>query len=600
MKVYYSDDSGKVVIVTEGYSTNADAIDMLTPGKKILEITYNGMTAEVEITVTRPSEPEDESGLKIWFTNEADTEIVYTGAALKPEIRASYNGKKLTEGIDYTVKYSNNIKVGTAKITVTGKGNFGKADNKTTFAIVARDISEVILSGVITSEDGKETLTLANGSKLTPALYFNNIKLTGKDYVIRNASGTEISGKKLGDSDNNTTVRIEGKSGGNFTGSREVTLKVVDKKSLMKFTVAVDKTKLSTLTYDGSRHYIHDISGALIVTAKDTAKTRMEYGRDYTIVYPSDVTNAGTKKFTVVGMGEYTGSVSKSYTIKTAKDESLNVKYDGSSVTGDKINSPFTFASSGITFGNKLSVTDSRGKVLDEGKDYKVAYSGNKKVGTKAKCTLTFLGNYKSHAKRVVGFEITKADLSGMEVIAADKAYTGKEGIYKSVPYVIEDKYGDNVLVKSSNYKITYYTQNPTNNDSAAQMKGKNKVKAGATVWVKLDAKGSNYSGTKIVSYKVREAQDLSKAKITFKDAKGNVVKKMPYTGNKITNKHIKAVVNGTLAEDDIANIEVIYVNNTKRGKATVIVKGTDRSNCAYVGCKTASFSIVAHIFGLN
>ncbi|MBD5486824.1 MAG: BspA family leucine-rich repeat surface protein [Lachnospiraceae bacterium] len=672
LTVYYYDEKGAVKKVTEGYSTNANEVDMSSVGNKTLKITYNGMTAEVEIivgvaytvtftgtgkddvsfetlkvmegadykfwlavnedyvyTVTatmgeknvRPKFDssansytisnvsgnlvitvkktfEDKSGLKISFKNEDDRKTAYIGTAIQPQIEVTYNGKKLILGTDYSVKYSNNIKIGIAKITVTGKGNFVKGNSSTTFEIVPRNIADVTLCGVATDIDKKETLTLASGATLTPVLFYNNIKLTNKDYVIRGASDAEITGKKLNDSYNNTIIKIEARSGGNFTGSREVTLNVVDKKNLTKFTVIVDKTKFKTLTYDGNPHYIHEISGAITVTAKNVAKTNMEYGKDYTIVYPSDVTNAGTKKFTVVGCGIYTGSVSKSYTIKPAKEAALSVYYDDNIVTGNRITTPFTFASSGITFSSKLTVTDGNGNALNEGKDYKVSYSGNKQVSTKAKCTITFLGNYKGHAKQTVGFEIAKADLSDAEVIIADKAYTGKAGIYKSVPYVIEDKDNANVLLKSSNYKITYYTEDPTNNDSAVQMKGKNKVGAGCTVWVKLEAKGKNYSGTQIVSYKVREAQDLSKAKITFKDTDGNTVKKMPYTGNKITDKHIKAVVNGEFAEDD-ADIEVIYVNNIKKGKATVIIKGTDTDICKYAGCKTATFSIVARSFSL-
>ena len=475
---------------------------------------------------------------------------------------------------------------------------FVPVNSATTFEIVPGNIADVTLCGVTAEADGKETLSLANGSALAPVLYYNNIKLTNKDYVIKDAGGTEITGRKLGDSDNGTTVKIEGKSGGNFTGNREVKLNVVDKKNLIKFTVAVNKDKLNTLTYDGGPHHIHEISGAITVTAKNAAKTNMEYGKDYTIVYPSDVTNAGAKKFTVVGCGLYTGSVSQSYTVKPANGAALSVQYDGSIVTGNKITTPFPFASSGITFGSKLTVTDGSGNALSEGKDYKVSYSGNKQVGAAAQCTITFLGNYKGYAKQTVGFEIAKADLSNAEVIIADKAYTGKEGIYKSVPYVIEDKDNANVLLKSSNYKITYYTEEPTNNDNAAQMKGKNKVGAGDTVWVKLEAKGNNYSGTQIVSYKVREAQDLSKARITFQDADGNIVNKMPYTGNKITDKHIKAVVDGVLAENT-DGIEVIYVNNINKGKATVIIKSTGTDTCAYVGCKTATFSIVARSFSV-
>lgn len=48
----------------------------------------------------------------------------YTGKAIKPKFKLTYNGTTLKSGKDYTVKYSNNVKRGTAKIIITGKGNF--------------------------------------------------------------------------------------------------------------------------------------------------------------------------------------------------------------------------------------------------------------------------------------------------------------------------------------------------------------------------------------------------------------------------------------------------------------------------------------------
>lgn len=48
----------------------------------------------------------------------------YTGEEIKPEVEVKYNGDVLTEGEDYVLSYSDNIEVGTGKITVTGQGNY--------------------------------------------------------------------------------------------------------------------------------------------------------------------------------------------------------------------------------------------------------------------------------------------------------------------------------------------------------------------------------------------------------------------------------------------------------------------------------------------
>ena len=59
----------------------------------------------------------------------------YTGKAIEPDVLVRFNGKTLVKGKDYDLSYSDNVKVGTARVTVTGKGNFnGKRDM--TFKIV--------------------------------------------------------------------------------------------------------------------------------------------------------------------------------------------------------------------------------------------------------------------------------------------------------------------------------------------------------------------------------------------------------------------------------------------------------------------------------
>lgn len=48
----------------------------------------------------------------------------YTGSQLTPVPTVTLNGKSLESGTDFTTSYSNNVKVGTANITVTGRGDY--------------------------------------------------------------------------------------------------------------------------------------------------------------------------------------------------------------------------------------------------------------------------------------------------------------------------------------------------------------------------------------------------------------------------------------------------------------------------------------------
>ena len=59
---------------------------------------------------------------------------VYTGKAIKPAFTVKLKNKKLTEGTDYTVSWKSNKSVGTATVTITGKGSY-KGTAKATFTI---------------------------------------------------------------------------------------------------------------------------------------------------------------------------------------------------------------------------------------------------------------------------------------------------------------------------------------------------------------------------------------------------------------------------------------------------------------------------------
>ncbi len=63
------------------------------------------------------------------------SDVSYTGNAIEPDVLVRFNGKTLVKGKDYDLSYSDNVKVGTARVTVTGKGNFN-GKHEMTFKIV--------------------------------------------------------------------------------------------------------------------------------------------------------------------------------------------------------------------------------------------------------------------------------------------------------------------------------------------------------------------------------------------------------------------------------------------------------------------------------
>ena len=57
-----------------------------------------------------------------------------TGKKIKPNVVITLQGKKLRKNTDYKLTYSKNVKVGKAKIKITGKGRY-KGTRKVTFRI---------------------------------------------------------------------------------------------------------------------------------------------------------------------------------------------------------------------------------------------------------------------------------------------------------------------------------------------------------------------------------------------------------------------------------------------------------------------------------
>ena len=122
----------------------------------------------------------------------------YTGKALEPTVSIA----GLTSGTHYTVKYENNIGVGTAKVTIEGKGNYtGKLEK--TFAITQAAIDNLKANATIT--DGTEFEY--SGSAITPDVTIPGLT-KDTDFTVAYANNTEPG---------TATVTITGK--GNYTGS---------------------------------------------------------------------------------------------------------------------------------------------------------------------------------------------------------------------------------------------------------------------------------------------------------------------------------------------------------------------------------------------
>lgn len=354
---------------------------------------------------------------------------------------------------------------------------------------------------------------------------------------------------------------------GNFTGTRTIAVQVVEKNALQKIGVKWNKP---CFVYDGTEHKLSSGKDFVVIDAKTKQPLT---DTEYRTVYAADVTRAGTVRVTFIGMNAHTGSITKTYQIQP------NQKADDILVSAPNADG-YAFVSAGVTaYQPVVSVS---GTVLLEGTDYTLTYRNHKKVGT-ATCKISFLGNYKGVKPIVKTFQINPYDLSRLgaeHVIVADKSSKGKAGIYKSVPYLIEDE--TNVLLKTSAFRITYYVDKVM----TKEMKGSSGKLTEGTVYLKIEPKGkkSNYTGVAYASYEVHaDGKDLAKAKIVV------TPKKTQYTGSPVGADTIQCAV--YYDGEDITDLtDICYGNNIAKGKASILVTG--RAN-GFIGAKTASFTIV-------
>lgn len=140
--------------------------------------------------------------------------FVYDGTAKNPAV--IYNGITLLENTDYTVKYSNNVDVGTVKATITGINNYSGT------AVKEFKITPIKFDDKKVSVSLEKSSFVYNGQSITPVVYvaYNH------NYLIQNTDFTATY------SNNNApgvaTVKIKGI--GNYSGSISKTYIILPEK----------------------------------------------------------------------------------------------------------------------------------------------------------------------------------------------------------------------------------------------------------------------------------------------------------------------------------------------------------------------------------
>lgn len=169
-----------------GTETGSSGVVNAAKALKELGVDLSGTESSQKVDISEKSRTISVTGL--------DGSYVYTGSEIKPEVKVAVDGKELRKNVDYSVQYTNNIKTGTARLTITGMGNYSGTVEKT-FEISKRNLSDgqcsLALEADCFSYTGKEICPTVTVTVLDNAGSFAKLK-QGTDFTVAYADNIEI------------------------------------------------------------------------------------------------------------------------------------------------------------------------------------------------------------------------------------------------------------------------------------------------------------------------------------------------------------------------------------------------------------------------
>ena len=279
----------------------------LTEGTDYEIVSYEKNTNAGKATVTIKGINNYTGTKKVTYTISADTsskeslvavaEAYYSKGGSKPKVTV----EGLTEGTDYTVKYSKNTKANTEGTAVISfKGNYkGTPFVTRTFYIQPKDISEVTVTAkdmIYTTKAGKykstPVLTDTDGKKLKAGTDYEKV------YNYTDANGQPLSEPvPVG-----TIVKVTVTGKGNYTGETYTEYRIVDTgKDISKMSF-----KVSNKEYTGRPVTIEEGDITSIKLGKKVQELKL--GENYIITGYTNNVKKGTATVTFEGIGEYGGT----------------------------------------------------------------------------------------------------------------------------------------------------------------------------------------------------------------------------------------------------------------------------------------------------
>ncbi|MBR3227928.1 MAG: InlB B-repeat-containing protein, partial [Erysipelotrichaceae bacterium] len=228
-----------------------------------------------------------------------NSSYIYVKGGVKPQPVVVVDGKVLTLNTDYTLSYKNNAKVGTATVTVKGKGNYEGTVTKS-FTVKTHGLSgltitanDKLVSSKAAAMSTTITITDSNGQTLKAGTdYDKNIKYTYQD------TGEVV--KKTDIIPVDTIIRATVTLKGNYSGIISTTFRIVAK-DISKATVTIP-----VQYYTGKAIYLRKEDMKVVVNKVTLSSD------DFIIISYTNNKEKGTATVTIKGVGEYGG-------IKTVK-----------------------------------------------------------------------------------------------------------------------------------------------------------------------------------------------------------------------------------------------------------------------------------------
>ena len=478
----------------------------------------------------------------------------YNGTPYEPSVNISiFNGKKrvtLKKGRDYTLTYKNNINFGTASAIITGTGKYKGRVTKN-FIIDP----PFYLNDTSTQTQVKDIKSRRyNGTPYTPSVnvsIFNGKKRVtlkkDKDYTLTYANNTSAS-----TNDKKASVTITGK--GEYAGEVKKEFIIEPPIDLNADSTQVKIGNIKSSVYSG-KAYEPNVS---LSVNNGKKRVTLKKDRDYTLKYENNIhasTNDKKASVTITGKGEYTGSVSTTFTITPKSVKKLKI-YTGSKLPNDK----------GVT----IAIYDGTTPLNSGWFNAEYIDAQDPK---KAKVTITPKPTTTDYTDSVT-VKLTVYDVESQYYINTAKLEMTGDTLYtgKAITRNVKLTKGETELRNNKDYKVQY--QNNTNAGTAVM-----------TITGKGQYKGKIIRTFNIGKVDVNKyiAQENSPQHVTIAEISPKI-----YSGNAQT----PAITLKTMSGKKLAlnkDYTVAYSNNIHSGKASIRITGIG-NNCN--GNTTIKFNI--------